>query len=384
VPPPDGIGLRTSGAEWVRSIAFSPDGTTLLTGGGEPGAAGIGRLWEASTGKLIGAPLTHTDLILNTTFSPDGETIATAGADGTARLADARTGQPGLVLRHEGPIYILEFSPDGRLLLTGGEDRLVRLWDVHTGQMAGELPTQGGPVRTGGFNPAGDAFFTGCHDGSLCLWRTDDLAPIFPCAKTRAIVTGAYSHNGAMIAVASGNQAQLFDVRTGRFVDPPLNHPSRVRRVEFSPDDRVVLVAGDDGTAHLWDVETRSRQGMSLSHSQSVIVAVSSPDRQLVLTGSADGSARLWGVVTGRSLGPPLPHRGKLSAGAFSPDGGRFATGSSGETCILRSTPLPWQGEPAAISMRTEVLTGMKLDDSEGLRFLDPAAWNELAKRPAP
>ena len=264
-------------------------------------------------------------------------------------------------------------DPDSRLLLTGGEDRLgPKSLECTNRTNDRRIASRAGPSGPG-FNPSGDAFFTGCHDGSLCLWRTNDLTPVSPCAKTGPIVTGTYSHDGAKIAVASGNQALLFDVHSGRFVDPPLNHPNRVRRVVFSPDDRVVLVAGDDGTAHLWDVETRSRRGATLSHSQSVNVAVFSPDRQLVLTGSADGSARLWDVATGRSLGPSLPHRGRLSGAAFSRDGGRFATGSSGGTCVVRSTPVPWEGDPAAISKRIEVLTGMKLDDSEGLRFLDPA-----------
>ena len=381
LPPPDGLVLHTSGMGWVRSVAFSPDGKTVLTGDGEPGAACVGRLWDAVTGNLIGSPLIHKNLILKTAYSPDSQTVATAGADGVARLADARTGEPGPALEHSGPIYVLEFSPDGRLLLTGGEDRLVRLWNARSGQTVGELPAQGGAVTAGGFNPAGDLFFTGCDDGSLCLWRTADLAPLFSCAKTDAITAGTFSRDGAKIAVGAGNQALLFDVFAGRFLDAPFDHPNTVRKVVFSPDDRIILLAGDDGAAHLWNVATRTRRGATLSHPQEVTVALFAPNGELVLTGGADGSLRLWDPGTGRSLGPALPHRGRLIAAAFSRDGGRFVTGSSGGSCVIRSAPVPWKGGPAEILTRTEVLTGMTLDDREGIRFLDPAAWNDLAQR---
>ena len=223
-----------------------------------------------------------------------------------------------------------------------------------------------------------DLFFAGYHDGSLGVWRTADLAPAFSCAKTKPIATGTFSHNGATIAVGAGNQALLFDLFAGQFLGPPLNHPNRVRRLVFSPDDRIVLLAGDDGAANLWNVATRTRRGVTLSHSQAVTVALFAPQGQLVLTGGADGSLRLWDPATGRSLGPSLPHRGRLSAAAFSRDGGRFVTGSSGGSCVIRSAPVPWKGDPAEIFARTEVLTGMTLDDREGLRFLDPAAWNDL------
>ena len=82
LPPPDGVVLHTAGLGWVRSIAFSPDGKSVLTGDGEPEAAGAGRLWDGFTGKLIGSPLIHKNLVLKTAYSPDSQTIATAGAGG--------------------------------------------------------------------------------------------------------------------------------------------------------------------------------------------------------------------------------------------------------------------------------------------------------------
>jgi WD40 repeat protein/tRNA A-37 threonylcarbamoyl transferase component Bud32 len=379
VPPYEGQRLVLPGQGWVRSVAFSPDGKTLLTGGGEFGKHGAGRLWDTRTGKLIGTPLVHSNLVWTVAFSPDNRTILTAGADGMVCLADAVTGQTGPRRPHSKPVHVAVFSPPrGDLVLTGSEDGAAQLWDTATGKACGKPLAHDGIVLAAGFNPAGDVFFTAGADGNLCLWRTGDQSPLLPCAHTDPISVAAFSHDGKLILVGCGPVARLFDVTKGTFLEPPLSHKDKVTTIAFSHDDRLVLTASDDGTAQLWDTEHRTRRGLTFSHGTPVHVeAVFSPDSRLVLTASADNTARLWDTGTGRSVGPALLHRGRVSCAAFSPDGLYFATGSSGQTARLWKTPLPLEGEPDRLVHWTEVLTGLSLDKNEGLTVLDAESWRE-------
>jgi WD40 repeat protein len=73
----------------VRAVAWSPDGTRLLTGG-----YGGARVWDAVTAEPLHQLTGHTDWVQAVAWSPDGTRLLTGGDDGTVRVWDATSGLP--------------------------------------------------------------------------------------------------------------------------------------------------------------------------------------------------------------------------------------------------------------------------------------------------
>ena len=167
----------------VYSVAFSPDGKTLASGSDDNTI----RLWNVDTGETERILTGHAgefegvdngpssvEGVKSVAFSPDGKTLASGGGDNVIHLWDIGTGKSKMTLvGHTHWVFSLAFSPDGKTLASGSVDSDIRLWDPHTGQPKKTLTGHGDWVRSIAFSPDGKTLVSGSDDGSVLLWRID-------------------------------------------------------------------------------------------------------------------------------------------------------------------------------------------------------------------
>jgi WD40 repeat protein len=349
--------------DFVRAVAFSPDGQLFLTACWDNTA----RLWKTSTGEPVGQPWPHPDRVMVVAFSPVSRIAATACRGGSIWLWDLDTGRPldHGPMRHEDTVWSLVFSADGKTLLTGSRDKTARLWDVATGKPVGSALPHGGDVFAVAFCPDGKSVVTAGEGAVPRLWDAESTAPPrdAPWGHSDFWVSClAFSPDGKTVVTGTATgAAQLWDVGTGRPVGLPLRHQMGVWAVAFSPDGKSFATGGRDGFARLWETATGKPLGAPLWHQDQVAGLAFSPDGRRVLTASVDHTARLWDISPAQSLATSLPDESHVAAAVFSPDGKTVLASSQAKTARLWDAqtgkelldlPVPHQGFVFSVAFR--------------------------------
>jgi WD40 repeat protein len=334
----------------VIRVAFSPDGTRVLTGSDDNTA----RVWDARIGRPMSPPLTHSGSVRQVCFSRDGRRVATAAV--TARVYDL-VPQPSPVpaLQHDGIVRQATFSPDGGHVLTASEDRTARLWDAKTGQELAVLRGHTGAVGCAVFSPNGQRIVTASADGTARIWSATvdrrsgpESSPSAPAALLTLrghqgpVHRAAFSPDGKLVVTAGADgTARVWDSASGKLVSDLVSHgegSSDVVDAVFSPDGRRVATASTDRTARLWDPVTGGQVGKTMNHEGAVLRVGFRFDGLQLVTASADGTARLWDAASGEPLPQPaLRQAGPILDACFSPDGTRILTSSDDNTARIWS-----------------------------------------------
>ena len=296
--------------ESVRSLAFTPDGSTLAAAGGDREDFAI-HIWEVASGQKIGILGGHGDIVWNVAFSPDGQMLASVSSDGTAKIWDWRNGDILKILDFPDQVGSVSFSPDGQALAVGGLDDLQSLraaiWIFSTSswQPLLKIPEYVN-ITAMSYSPNGRWLVGGGASRNVQVWRTSDGTSLFTLNHANQALDVAISPDSSTAATATcgftvddqctEGSVWLWDLSTGKLINRLADFPDVVESVAFSADGSSLIATSRDGTLRVYDTVNYMPQFEADPPGGNGVMALS-PDGGLLATGGASGEVRLWKIV---------------------------------------------------------------------------------------
>ena len=279
----------------VRSLAFSSDGTLLVSGSHDETIS----LWDIQTGGMVKTFCGHTNSVRSVSISSDRSTIASGSRDQTIRLWNTWTGECCRVIEQDKFVTCVHFSPTDPRRLTSVSGGKVRQWDVGGNQI--------GPVYDGShitFSSDGTRFVS-CQ-GAVVTIRNSDSGTIIGqfLADGDHLECCCFSPDGKSVAAVVYRTIYVWDA-TGldpHHVETFVGHTTDITSLAFSS---FLISVSYDQSVKFW--QTRPPPREPVASDRSSIPLASPPTNSITLraedgiaiSSHSDGVVKIWDISTG-------------------------------------------------------------------------------------
>jgi len=277
--------------EYVYSLAFSLDGTFLVSGSGDNTI----KLWDVQTGGVVKTFCGHTKIVLSVSISVDNTTIASGSADETICLWNIETGEHQVIKGYTDKVKTVSFSPTNpQLLLSASWDCTVQKWGIDGCQIGPSIP--GSHVA---FSPDGTQFAS-CNGLAVTIWNTDSGETVAEFHLTNAKPYHCcFSPDGRFIACAAGHTIYLWDT-TGpdpHLIKTLVGHTDEITSLVFS-SSFTLTSASEDESIKFWEIGASSANPV-VPHSAPIRAVSLQAKDGLAFSVDSAGVVRTWSILTG-------------------------------------------------------------------------------------
>ena len=276
----------------VASLAFSQDGTFLVSGGHDKTT----KLWDIQTGGVVKTFHGHTSWVSSVSISPDCTTIASGSSDKTVRLWGTWTGECRCVIDgHNNGVNSVSFSPtNSQVLVSISNDKTIQWWDINGHQIKPTCEGDGVAFSSDGTHLVswrGQIARVQKPDSGVVIAKLQVSSDSFQCC--------CFSSDGKSVAGCTGRTIYVWDITNP---DPHLiniftGHTDNITSLIFSSS---LVSSSSDQSIKFWQIGTLSTDPESTPLASASIrsVGLQANDGVAISSDSA-GVARTWDISTG-------------------------------------------------------------------------------------
>ncbi|MDZ4819666.1 MAG: c-type cytochrome domain-containing protein [Planctomycetota bacterium] len=310
------------------STSVQPILSAAISQHGDMAAAGRGNriyVYEVGTGREVAqladsalasrpnAPLSgtaHLDLVQSLAFSPDGNLLASGGFREIKLWRRSRDFQKGTLQGGVEVAQVSDVTADGQRLATGEANGTIRIWDLTTGKVLQSVSAHAGPVTGVKFSPDGARLFSVSKDKSLKVWKVADGTAIGAIQAPAELNALALVENGTQLATADAdNVVRIWAIPAAVQPGEPAKpikelkgHAAAVTAIaSVLPAGKVIVTGGQDGTVRVWNLDN-GQVVRQMDQAAPVLAVAVRGDGKRIATSGANNVARLWNGDDGTQI----------------------------------------------------------------------------------
>ena len=230
----------------VRSVAFSSDGRSLVSGGDDTTV----KLWDIETSEDIRIFHGHSHWVQSVSISADCTKIASGSSDDTIHLWDIQTGGCLCIIKQQNTVYYVDFSPTHPNHIISVSDGEVWQWDINGHQIP--------PIYNGFYIAFSQDHtqFALCNKEVITVQNSDSRAIVAAfCLANSETKYCCFSPDGRLVAAAAGNTAYIWNI-TGPGSHPVetfVGHTNNITSLVFSSPSSLISIS-EDRTVKFWQI----------------------------------------------------------------------------------------------------------------------------------
>jgi WD40 repeat protein len=344
------VAVLSGHTNWVRSLAFSSDGASLVSGSDDTTL----KLWDVQTGGVVRTFHGHTHWVYSISISSDYTTIASASRDKTICLWDIQTRKCHHVIKLQEAVHCVSFSPTNPQHLISASGDVVQQWDTSGHQIG---PTCEGVYAV--FSLDGTHFVL-CEENVVVVRNSGSGVTVAVCSVPNgSLCCCCFSPNGRLIAAAADTTVYIWDI-TSSDPDPIetfTGHTKAITSLAFTSSSSLIS-ASNDRSVKFWQIGTSSTD-LVTSDSKSpppTLAPIKSITLQtkdgIAISSDSDGLVRTWDLSTGHCKASfQTPAKGSYQRGVFLVDSrlilvwctlGNVYIQDVEEGKLLQAVDVPW------------------------------------------
>tara|TARA_B100000700_G_scaffold71296_1_gene79333 strand:+ start:4337 stop:7447 length:3111 start_codon:yes stop_codon:yes gene_type:complete len=216
------VGDLPATADVPVSAVGSADGKLVAIGLNN----GSAQIIEVATQKVVATVGGHGGPVNAVAFSADGTKVLTGSADKTAKLFNVADGAELRVITTPAPVNAVAFAVEGSLVVTANEDNKLRTWAVAAPEVpegeaeapVKELNGHGGPVTSvATYGARQELLLSGAKDNTARLWNVEGGNQVRSLNHGGPVTAVAVNADGSKVVSVSDNKTgKLWNAADGK------------------------------------------------------------------------------------------------------------------------------------------------------------------------